>query len=434
MTTPPSASRTGRETRLLLVTIAISVAVLLLLARFRFPDSAADQPAESAPAPLERLAAQATYDELASIMADLERRIAPRIWIMRAADEGVTPGALVAAPRLTPDRAVALLDPGQAAGSATPDAQAEVVGEDPANGLTVLRVPAMDDGAVPIRTGAPRPGPRYVAVAEATAQGAVLRPVYVGRMQPVPDPRTGTQQLSLTALQHAIPRGAAIFSLDGSFVGLVRDTGSTVTVLTAEFLRAAVEGAQPAAAGPRGSLGVEVDALSPALGAATGATSGVVVTYVEPEGPAGKAVQSGDVIQSLDSTPVTSVAEFRRLESSRAPGATVAVAGTRRGSPLQASLTAVDAAAPPPAAGAGEPGFIGRNVPGAGIEIVTVRPGSAAAAAGLQPRDLIVALDGQQAPNSATLARRYRGAAEDAAVLLTVKRGERHHVLALEKR
>ena len=61
--------------RLLLVTIAVSVGMLLLLARFRFPEEGRRQTAEPAPAPLERLAASATYDELASIMGELERRV-----------------------------------------------------------------------------------------------------------------------------------------------------------------------------------------------------------------------------------------------------------------------------------------------------------------------------------------------------------------------
>jgi hypothetical protein len=65
--------------RLLLVTIAVSVGMLLLLARFRFPDDATDQTAAPAPPPLERLAASATYDELAGIMGDLERRVRPTI-------------------------------------------------------------------------------------------------------------------------------------------------------------------------------------------------------------------------------------------------------------------------------------------------------------------------------------------------------------------
>lgn len=430
---PPPGQRNGRETRLLLVTIAISVGVLLLLARFRFPDEPSNRPVESAPAPLERLAAQATYDELASIMADLDRRITPRVWILRSSTAGAA-GSLVVAPRLTSDRAVALLDVGEVLETATPGTEMEVVAHDVVRGIAVVRVPAVDDGAVPVRTAVPRPGPRYVGVVEATPHGPTLRPVYIGRLEPVTDPRTGTDQLSLTALQHALPRGAAVFTLDGAFLGLVRDPGPTTTLVTAEFLRAAADGAQPTAARPRGVLGVEVDALTPALAGATGADRGVIVTRVHSEGPAAKLLESGDVIQAVDGTAVGSIAAFRQQESTRVPGARVTVTGVRRGAPLETTVQAEDAATAPLATGADGPGFVGRHVPGAGVEVVTVREWSAAARAGLEPGDLIVAVDGQEAPDSAAVGRGYRAANAGTSLLLTVQRGRRHHVLALEKR
>jgi serine protease Do len=253
-------------------------------------------------------------------------------------------------------------------------------------------------------------------------------------MQLVADARTGTQQLLMTALQHALPRGAAIFSLDGSFVGLVRDGRDPATVLTAEFLRAAADGAQPSPTLTRGSLGIQVETLTPALARATGAARGVIVTHLAIGGPAAKVLQSGDVIQSLDGTPISTIAEFRQQEAGRAPGASIALTGLRRGSALEATVVVADAAAAPAAAPTAGPGFVGRSVPGAGIEVVTVSEGSAATLAGLEPGDLIVALDGQTDPDVAGLTRRYRAADAGASLLLTVRRGQRHHVFALEKR
>src|SRR5688572_23359232 len=112
MSTSDTTGRGGRETRLLLVTIAVSVGVLLLLARFRFPDEPVGQAVSSAPAPLERLAARAAYEELALIMADLDRRIARRVVILRMQTRDGQ-ASLVVAPRLTPDRIVALLRDGE---------------------------------------------------------------------------------------------------------------------------------------------------------------------------------------------------------------------------------------------------------------------------------------------------------------------------------
>lgn len=429
MATTEATPRGSRETRLLLVTIAVSVGVLLLLARFRFPDEAATQTVSSAPAPLERLAARATYDELASIMADLERRIVPRVVIVSTRDaEGNE--TLVVAPRLLPDRAVALVDASASIASAPASAGLELVGRDEARSVAVVRVPALDDGAVPLRQGQPRTGPRYVAAVEASPTGATVRPVYVARVE-VLDEADGSQTLMLSGLQQPVTRGSAIFTLDGAFLGLVSQTGDSAVVLPGETLRAAIDSARPDDQQPRASLGVDVDELTPALARATGADTGVIVVRVHPAGPAAGILQSGDVIASVAGTDVNTVEAFRRTERSLTPGSEVAVAGRRRRSPMNVEVQAVDSVAPTAPDGTG---LVGRMVPGAGIEVVSVADGGAADAAGVARGDLIVAIDGEPARDIATLARRFRAADAGEAVLVTVQRSQRHHVLALEKR
>jgi S1-C subfamily serine protease len=436
MNTPEAAPRNGRETRLLLVTIAVSVGVLLLLARFRFPEAPAVQPVESAPAPLERLAAQAAYDELASIMADLERRLTPRITIVRTQMAGGGISATVA-PRLLPDRAVAVVDADTTIIGAVAGGDHEIIARDRARNLAVLRVPAVDGSAVTARSGPPRFGPRYVAVIEATPIGPAVRPVYVGRVETFQDPQTGVTLLSLAAAERALPRGTAVFTLDGLFIGLVRDGGDTAVVLPGEALTTVAQSAQPSSASRAGDLGISIDALTASLSRATGAETGVMVVLVTPGGPADGVLQSGDVIQSIDGVPITNVEQFRDVEFSRAPGTEVAIAGVRRRAPMTATVKAADSAAPGekgnPVA-PDEAGLVGRTVAGVGTEVVTVVPGSAAALAGLQRDDLILAADAQKAPTSADLLRRFRSAEQGAAILLTVQRGSHHRVLALERR
>ena len=431
MPTPETTQRGSRETRLLLVTIAVSVGVLLLLARFRFPDEAATQTVPSAPAPLERLAARAAYDDLASVMADLERRIVPRLATVRVqSPDGVE--SLVVAPRLLPDRAIALMDPTATIGGATGASGIEIIGRDEPRSIVALRVPAVDDGAVTIRQGPPRAGPRYVAIVEGSPAGPIIRPLYVGRVETRND-AVGRPTLLFSGLQQPLARSAAVFSLDGAFLGLVLEPGYSAVVIPAETLPAAILNAQPAEARKPSSLGVEVSPLTPALTRATGADHGVMVVHVHAGGPAADGLQSGDVIQAVDGTRVTNVEGFHHVERSRAPGATVAIMAVRRREPLELALQAA-AVLTPPAATTGMPGFVGRNVPGGGIEVVTVGAGSAAAAAGLLRGDLIVAIDGDPAPDAATLTRRYRAIEEGAAILLTIERSQQHRVLALEKR
>jgi hypothetical protein len=431
MSTSEATPRNSRETRLLLVTIAVSVGVLLLLARFRFPEGPADQTVTPAPAPLERLAARAAYDELASIMADLERRITPRVTIVRAqmAGGGI---ATSVAPRVLPDRAVTIVD-GSAAIIGGGDQ--EIIARDRAGHLAVLRVPAVDDSAVAIRPAPVRFGPRYVALVEATSIGPAIRPVYVGRVETYQDPRTGTTLLSLAATETRMPRGSAVFTLEGLFIGLVRESRDAAVVVPADALRSIAQSAQPSTS-PAGDLGITVDALTASLSRATGARIGLVVVTVRPGGPSDGVLQSGDVIQSIDGVPITHVDQFLDVEASRTPGADVTITGIRRRAPLSVTVTAGSASANTPVRSTSpdETGLFGRTVAGVGVEVVTLAPGSPAAQAGLQRGDLIVAVDGQKAPTAADVLRRFRAAEQGSGVLVTVQRGSQFRVFALERR
>ena len=427
MTTPELSPRGGRETRLLLVTIAISVGVLLLLARFRFPADASIETAQSAPAPLERLAARAAYDELASIMADLERRIAPRVTIVRT-QNAVGGVAMAIAPRMLPDRAVVVLGPDDIVMASS---EQELINQGLSGRVAVLRVRAVDESAVAIRQLPLRGGPRYVGVLEATGLGPALAPVYVGRVDSFDDPHTGTPLLSFAGLQRDVPAGAAIFSLEGLFVGLVRDSGATLTVVPAEVLRSVAQSTQPSPVIRRGDLGIDVDVLTARLSRATGADRGVVVVHVASGGAADGVLQPGDVIQSIDGIAITNPIQLREVARGRSAGTNVTIAGVRARAPLQVSITAADATKADDAVEG--LGVVSRDVSRLGIEIVAVREGSAAARAGLQRGDLIVAVDGEKEPETAALTRRFQSAKPAAVFLLTVQRGPAHHVLSLDK-
>jgi serine protease Do len=425
MSQPKGAEPSGRETRLLLATIAVSVAVLVLLARFRFPQENGQETATPAPAPLERLAASATYEELAAVMADLERRLAPRLTVVRVQPERPS-GSFSIAPRLTPTRAVALLGPGETL------LDAPVVGLDRAQQLAVLDLPEDADSVVTSRSGPPRPGPRYVALVEGTALGPVVKPVYVARTDLLQDERTNSPYLQLSSEQ-PLPRGAAIFSLTGTLIGVVSDGGPGARVIPPEALRAAAETVQ-AGSESRGDLGVDVQALSPALARAAGAQTGVMINYVDPRGPSARLLESGDTITAIDGVAVTTTAGFQDLAQGRAPGTPATLRILRGGKPLEVKVTPRDATARPLAPlTAPDPGMVLRPLADLGTEVAALRPGGAAAHAGLAVGDIIVRMDGRSAPSPADLLRTYREARGGSALLLTVQRGGEHLVLALEK-
>jgi hypothetical protein len=419
-----------RETRLLVMTIAVSAVMLLLLATFRFPGEAALQPPDLAAAPLERMMARATYDELATIMAEVERRITPTVVVVPIQRERGETDYLPAI-RIAPDRAIALLGPGEriVPTGTTGDAPV-IVGRDPARNLVVLQVAARPGDVVTPRTGTPRPGPRYVTVVDATAQGIAVRPVYIGRTDVFNDPRTGDSMLSIGAVQQTLPPGTAVFTLEGAFMGLALESTGLVTLHSAQTLMAAAETAPPV---PHaiGNLGLEVQALSPALARATGTGAGVVVSHVDPDGPAADRVRPTDVLQTIDGLPIASVSGYYQVIATREPGTAVTLTLSRAGKPL---TEVVEVRAPwrgGPADQTG--GLILQTVRGTGTEVIGTEPGSPAARAGLRAGDLVLALGDRKAPQSTDLLRAYAGAPSGDILLLTIRRGTQHQVVALEK-
>lgn len=426
--TEPRTGDGRRETRLLLATIAVSVGMLLLLARFRFPEEAARQTVEPAAAPLERLAARATFDELAAIMADLERRIFPTLVPM--AGQGVDGTVNVPAVRVTPDRAVALL-PGEGRILAVGNEPATtVLLHDVVREVVVVGTPPRADGIPSLPATAGRPGPRYVAVVEATGGTLSVRPVYIGRTDLVPDGRWGEPLLRVAAVQQNVSAGSAVFSLDGAFIGLATNRSGTVTIVPAGTLRNLATSA-PSAEVPRADLPFEVQPLTATLAKVAGADKGVMVSYVpDPELP----LSVGDVIQSVDDIGVTTVGGFRQVVQSRKPGAQVRLEIVRRGEPATVTVTAVAAGAARPAGPDRDAGAVLRSIPGTGTEVVTVTPGGAADRAGLGRGDVIVAIDEAPRPQATAIGRWFRAASPGDAVLLTVRRDGEHRVVALEKR
>jgi membrane-associated protease RseP (regulator of RpoE activity) len=422
----PQAGR--RETRLLLVTIAISVAMLLLLATFRFPEDTALQTGAAASAPLERLAARATYDELAGIMAELERRITPSVVVVPVITAlGET--AYLPAARIAPDRAVALLGPGERVADGPGGEPSIVVGRDVARNVVVLQVAARPGDVVVPRTGSPRPGPRYVAVADATSQGIVVRPVYVGRTDAFQDPRTSDSLLSIGAVQQTLPRGSAVFNLDAQFIGFALESTGLVTILPAQTLITVAE--TSTATGVAGDLGVDVQPLTPALTRALGTTTGVVVSYVDARGAAAEQVRPVDVILSVDDVPVNSVAAFQQVVASREPGSYVTLTISRNGKPVTPS---VQVRAPWIAAARDESGgLVLHTLPGTGVEVRGAEAGSAAARADLRPGDVIIAVGDRPAPDADDLLQAFSKARSGESLLLRVRRGTQHRVVALEK-
>lgn len=208
-----------RETRLLLTVITLSVVVLMVLARFRFPEEPAVPGAGPAQLPLERLAARATYDELATIIAELGRRVTPSVTVLSVDADGEQ--RFVPAIRARADLLLAhVKGHHRILALVGTDAPVDVVAYDAQRELVLLRVPPLPAAVVSLDSSAfAGARPRYVAAVEGTPVGPAVRPLFLGRADRMPDDRYTEGLLVLGGVLVASP-GSLIFALDGSFVGL----------------------------------------------------------------------------------------------------------------------------------------------------------------------------------------------------------------------
>lgn len=441
----PGPASWSRETRLLLLTLVVSAGVLAVLAQFRFPEvPRADPPAQ----PLERLAARATYDELAGIVERLDRRIAPSLVVLRTGvpappgprrlrdlleePAAASPGRFAPSLRVRPDIAVAQLDPGATIQGVLGDAEAVplVLAHDPIRRLALVRVPpAADASSWQWQSVATVETPRYVAVVEGTRGGSTLRPIFLGKADRFDEPRWDAP---LVVLGHdALARpGAFVFSLEGGLVGMVVHDGGGLAIAPAGALLRAADELLNSGPPPASDAGLVVQALTGPLASAVGAVTGVLVVHVEPGSPADGVIEPGDLIESLDGIPAGTPETLLLGIARRRPGASVRL-GVRRGATRETVTLELGAAgamrALPP-----WPGFTVEAGP-TGSRVRAVEPASAAAEAGLEPGDDITYFAGRPAPSPRDVASLAAAVAEGRRVLVIVTRNGRPHALSLQR-
>jgi hypothetical protein len=222
MNTPDS--RSGRELRLVVLVLVVSVGVLLVAARFRLPAERGTPPPPASP--LDQLAVRATYDELAGAITTLVHRVTPSIEIVRM-EAGLFPAIrmrpgvlLVHVP--TGMKAAALGGEGIAPGAMTTDAQLQV-------GIIRETGVSAAPGTLPIGAEAFN-GFAYVAAVEAAPGGPTARPVFLGRLDPSTDKRWPSAPLVVGGTRQFSP-GTLVFTMDGRFVGLVHAQGAELTIV-----------------------------------------------------------------------------------------------------------------------------------------------------------------------------------------------------------
>lgn len=438
--------RLARETRLLLVTVVLSAATLLVLARFRFPDVPA--PALPREQPLQRLAAEALFDELAATVSRARSRLSPFVPVVQF-DAAPVPGAPGPGPRRAWVPALRFRENLAVAAAAAPGplrvltdqgaVDATLVAEDRARGFAVIRLHDVDPLAAPppIDSSSPRTAPPGYAVAiDGAPGGAAARPVFVDRFDPLARTLWPTAR-ALPASLRPGQAGTVVANLEGRILGMVLGARELALVPAPAVVQAA-ERLLSAAPSPPATLGADLQDLNAALAAAVGAARGAIVAFVDPSGPAAGVLHPGDVIEDVQGEPAGSAADVLERVRAAEPGTTLLLGVRREGAVVVLQVTL--AAATTPAAEAQDqrrPPSLGLTLGSegrGGLRVRAVAPGSAGARAGLAAGDVITWMARLERLTPAAARRAFEEAAPGASLLVGVARDGSHRVLVLEKR
>lgn len=408
------ASWFSRETRYLLLTMTVSVAALLLLSRFRFPER---EPVAVVPPPLERLAARATYDELAGVVSASRPRVDTLVSVLkvalptfqpqsvgemlrRPAPLGEVP-AFVPAVRTEADAGIAFL-PWPLAGHdlIVGDQKVDVIASDPVLGVVLVRLPPPASGTWSWAVENTISPGRYVLVVEGSRHGPALRPVFLGRADEMPSP--GWDRVLLTDQPLTAREGSFLFSLPGAFMGMLVYHGDTPSLVTAASLRSVADRLKQGQPVP-GDLGVSVQPLTTELKEVTGAPEGVVVTWVDPSGPAEGHLRVGDVITWLGGFRTPNPGVFLTAVAQAGPGARLTVTFVRDGNRQDVTLETVAHPIRPASIDESDFGAALEISPGTGALVTAVASRGAAESAGLRPGDIVTSFGDRVRPRPADI-------------------------------
>jgi hypothetical protein len=419
----------SRETRLLLTVVVAALGMLWVLARIRFPD----RPPSSNPVPpvLAQLSPRPVFDDLAAALVEIRPRIQASLVVLAKPGESASdPEAArrsAVALRWRDNLGITLADPAGIANEPETSDDQLVVARDPATTLAIVRV--SDQAVPPLATWVPRrvENPRYLIAADPLSDTVALRPVFVAALSSFESPHWMGTVLAVPS-STPIDDGTFAFTTDGALAGAVVEHGDGRLLVPPDLLFQAASRLMTQQRVPRGWIGIDVTPLTPEMAAALGATSGVAVAWVDPDGPAARLLQIADVIERIDGTPSTSAAAWRAREARVAQGEVVTLTVRRDTDVRDVTITAA------PLVEREEDRPLGlelRTIQRVGAEVLHVDPGSAAARAGLRAGDVVTMAGTRMAPTAGEVVRRFAETSRGRPLVIAVTRGDAHLLLVL---
>jgi serine protease Do len=259
--------------------------------------------------------------------------------------------------------------------------------------------------------------------------GPLLRPVYIPSLYEATTPWWPEPIWAAPAGPDLRP-GTFVFASDGAFAGLVTAERSGVAIVPAGVVLAAAERLMEQPIRPPGHIGVEAQPLTPEIASALGVSSGVVVTWVDPHGPAAGTLAVMDVIDALEGQPIVNPDQWNARMLRLSADDVVAIGIRRGGEVRDARLVAVLQ----PSNRSRPLGLTLRAVRRTGSQVIAVAPGSVAAEAGLHVGDTITRIGDLDAPTPAQISRLFGAPPDGRPPIAVISQGERHRVVILDGR
>lgn len=418
----------SRETRVLLTIVVVSLAMLWVLARIRFPGRAATP--NPVPPVFAQLAPQSAFEDMTSTVARLAPHVDDVVSAIVLSNDGGSgsSSAPAQALRFRDDLAIALTSERDTARTVdgTP---IEITNRDPATGLSLLRVRGDASAAPDIWSSRGLQNPRFLIASDAAMGGVSLRPVFIGLLNSIASPRWAG---SLWAVPYGVDlrAGTFLFTVDGELAGLAITHGDHTAIVPGELLVIAADRLTHQPTQRAVSLGAEVQGLTPTLVTALDARSGVVITWVDPAGPAAGLLSPLDVVERVNGAAVTSPDQWETQVLGLSDGSTAELDVRRQGEPDQVRLIARVKMA-----STDDPvlGLTLRTVPKVGAEVLQVLPRSAGAQAGIRVGDIITTAGDLQEPPAAQIPRLFAAASKGGSLVVALTRGQDHRVVAIRK-